>query len=432
MRLFFVKRAGAREPGNKHKCGGDFSRPVSKQPTDQWATEVAPTSAVILSNPLNLMEVARNAVMLLQSLLLLSVFSLNVEAAENSIQISQENINNLDVKLGKMEPVTQIPVLSAPAKVVIPPTQEYIVSASQAGVIDKLNVAIGDNVVKGQVLAQLNSPDLLTLQREYLKAGAAQQASLINFNRDKKLLEEGVIPDRRWQETSSQYHSAVSETDEHKQLLEIAGMTSGEVGQLAKTHRLTRQLNVRAPIAAVVLERLAVAGTRIDMMAPLYRIANLDELWLEIAIPQERMSSIKIGDRVVVENSEVTAKITLLGQSVSPENQTILARAVVGWVDAFPTQHLPTLRPGQRLNTRIIQSSDKATFKVPNTAIAQNEGKAFIFIRNQQGFSVSPITVVGKQGDESIISGELTGNEQIAVKGAVALKANWLGLGSDE
>jgi len=359
--------------------------------------------------------------------LLLSLAGFGSHAAENVIQISQGNLENLGVTVGKPEPVTQIPVLSAPAKVVIPPTQEYIVSASQAGVIDKLNVAIGDKVAKGQVLAQLNSPDLLTLQREYLKAGAAQQASLINYNRDKKLLEEGVIPDRRWKESSSQYHSSVSETDEQRQLLEIAGMTAGEVNHLAQTHRLTRQLNVRAPIAAVVLERLAVAGTHIDMMAPLYRIANLDELWLEIAIPQERMDSIKIGDRVAVEDSKITAKITLLGQSVNPENQTMLARAVV-----TKTQDFASLRPGQRLNTRIIQPSDKAAFKVPNTAIAQNEGKAFIFIRTQQGFSVTPVTVVGKQGDESIISGELSGDEEIAVKGAVALKANWLGLGSDE
>lgn len=360
------------------------------------------------------------------TVLLLSLLGSGSHAAENSIQISQENYENLGIKLGKPEPVTQIPVLSAPAKVVIPPANEYIVSASQAGIIDKMNVAIGDNVVKGQILAQLNSPDLLTLQREYLKASSIQNAFLITYNRDKKLLDEGVIPDRRWQETRSQYYSAVSEADEHRQLLEIAGMTAGEVKLLAKTHRLTRQLNVRAPIAGVVTERLAVSGTHIDIMAPLYRIANLDELWLEIAIPQERMDNIKIGDRVVIENSKADATITLLGQTVNPENQTILARATV------EPRNSEVLRPGQRLNSRIIQSSDKAAFKIPNAAIAQNEGKAFIFIRNQQGFSVTPITVVGKQDDESIVSGELTGNEEIAVKGAVALKANWLGLGSDE
>ncbi|MDD4905357.1 MAG: efflux RND transporter periplasmic adaptor subunit [Methylobacter tundripaludum] len=360
------------------------------------------------------------------AMLLLSLISFGSYATENTIQISQENLDTLGVKLGKPEPVTQFPVLSAPAKVVIPSSQEYIVSAAQAGFIEKLNAAIGDKVAKGQVLAELNSPDLLTLQREYLKADSAMQLAAAIYQRDKKLLEEGVIADRRWQETSSQYHSAVSETDEHKQLLGIAGMTAGEIERFGKTHRLTPHLNIRAPIAGVVMERLAVVGTHIDIMAPLYRIANLDELWLEIAIPQERVGSIKIGDRVLIENSDVSAKITLLGQSVNPENQTILARAVV------QTHNLVSLRAGQRLNTRIIQPSDKAAFKVPNTAIAQNEGKAFIFLRTQQGFSVTPVAVVGKQGDESIISGELTGDEEIAIKGAVALKANWLGLGSDE
>lgn len=372
-------------------------------------------------------------------LLLLSLAGFGSHATENSIRISQENIDNLGVKLGKLEPVTQFPVLSAPAKVVVPPAQEYIVSATQAGFIEKLDAAIGDKVIKGQVLAQLNSPDLLTLQQAYLKAGNTLQLAAAIYRRDKKLLEEGVISDRRWQETSSQYISAVSEADGQKQLLEISGMTAVELDQLGKKHRLTRQLNVRAPIAGVVIERLAVAGTHVDMMAPLYRIANLDELWLEIAIPQERMGSIKIGDRVEVENAVApegikgtgrspVAKITLLGQSVNPENQTILVRAVVA------TKDTASLRAGQRLNTRIIQASDKAAFKIPNAAIAQNEGKAFIFIRNQQGFSVAQVTVAGKQGDESIISGELSGNEEIAVKGAVALKANWLGLGlgSDE
>ncbi|MCK9396239.1 MAG: efflux RND transporter periplasmic adaptor subunit [Methylobacter sp.] len=358
--------------------------------------------------------------------LLLSLAGFGSYATENIVQISEENLDNLGIKLGKLEAVSQFPVLSAPAKVVIPPTQEYIVSAAQAGVIEKLDAAIGDKVVKGQILAQLNSPDLLTLQQAYLKADNTLQLVSAIYQRDKKLLEEGVISDRRWQETSSQHHSAVSEADGQKQLLEIAGMTAGELDQLGKKHRLTRQLNVRAPIAGVVMERLAVAGTRVDMLAPIYRIANLNELWLEIAIPQERMSNIKIGDRVLIENSEAAAKITLLGQSVNPENQTVLARATV------EPQYSASLRPGQRLNTRIVQSSDKAAFKIPNAAIAQNEGKAFIFIRTQQGFLVTPVTVVGKQDGESIISGELTGHEEIAVKGAVALKANWLGLGSDE
>ncbi|MGZ8190919.1 MAG: efflux RND transporter periplasmic adaptor subunit [Methylococcaceae bacterium] len=345
--------------------------------------------------------------------------------AENTVQLSQEHINNLGITLGKLTPASQVPVLYAPAKVVIPPTQEYIVSASQAGLITKLNAAIGDKVKKGDVLAQLNSPDLLTLQREYLKAASVLQLASSTYQRDKKLVEDGVIADRRWRETRNQYQSFASETNEQRQLLEIAGMTAGDIDRLTKTHRLNSLLNVHSPISGVVMERVAVAGTRIDNLAPIYRIANLDELWLEINIPQERISDIKIGDKVLIENTPISAEISLLGQSVNPENQTLLARAIIKGAQS-------TVRAGQRINIQIIQPSDQAIFSIPNAAIAQNEGKSYIFIRNPSGFGVRQIKVVGKQGEESIISGDFTGDEDIAIKGAVALKANWLGLGSGE
>ncbi|MGR8998700.1 MAG: efflux RND transporter periplasmic adaptor subunit [Gammaproteobacteria bacterium] len=345
--------------------------------------------------------------------------------ADNAIQISQDHFNNLGIILGKPELAKQIPILTAPARVVIPSAQEYIVSASQAGLITKLNASIGDNVKKGDVLARLNSPDLLSMQRLYLKAVSEMQLGSLSYQRDKKLLADGVIAERRWQETRSQYNAYVSEVNEHKQLLEIAGMTDSEIDHLRKTRQLSGQLNVHSPISGTVIERMAVAGERVDILAPLYRIANLNELWLEINIPHERIGSIKLGDQVLVENTPVSAEIILLGQSVNPENQTILVRAKIKGKQS-------AVHAGETINTEIIQSSDNNAFKVPNAAIAQNEGKSFIFIRTQNGFKVIPVTVLGKQGEESIISGDLTGDENIAIKGAVALKANWLGLGSAE
>lgn len=345
--------------------------------------------------------------------------------AGNTVQLSPEHINNLGVIMGKLVPASQVPVLYAPAKVVIPPTQEYIVSASQAGLITKLNAGIGDKVKKGEVLAQINSPALLTLQGQYLKAGSMLHLATATYNRDKKLLKEGVISSRREQETLSQYNAALLDANEAKQLLQIAGMPDSDINHLGSSQRLNSVLNVHAPISGTVIERMAVAGTRIDNLAPIYRIANLDELWLEINIPQERISNIKLGDQVLIENTAISAKISLLGQSVNPENQTLLARAIIKGTES-------TVRAGQKVNIQIIQPSDQAIFSIPNAAIAQNEGKSFIFIRTPSGFAVKQITVIGKQGEESIISGDFAGDEDIAIKGAVALKANWLGLGSAE
>ncbi len=342
---------------------------------------------------------------------------------ENTLNISEAHFTNLGVTLGKFAPVKDIPKFYAPAKVVIPPSQEYIVSTSQAGLINKLTVAVGDQVKKGQILATLNSPDLLNLQLQYLNADNSLNLAVNSYERDKKLFAEGVIAERRVKETASQFNAAQFHASEAKQLLEIAGESNTTIEQLAKTKKLNGQFSVTAPISGVVLERMAVAGTRVDNLAPLYRLGVLDELWLEINIPQERLSDIKVGDQVVIENTSVKAEIAVLGQSVNPENQTVLARAIIKGLQT-------TVRPGQKVSTQIVQKLDNNVYKLPNTALAQNEGSTFIFIRTPSGFSVTPVKVLGKEGEESIISGSFNGDEHIATQGAVALKATWLGLGS--
>ena len=347
-------------------------------------------------------------------------------AESDVIKITQAQIFNLGIKVGRLEPVNKIPLLYAPAIVTVPPAKEFLISASQAGLISKLNVAIGDQVKQGQVVAHIMSPVLLALQRQFLKASSDRRLAKAGFERDKKLLYEGVISDRRWQETRARYLGFVSEVNEARQLLEIAGLSKSDIKQLINSRKLSSQLNVRAPISGVVLDRKVVAGERIDMLAPIYRIANLETLWLEINVPQEQAGNLKVGDKVQINNSSISARISLLGQSVNPENQTILARAEI-------ETEKPNVRVGQTVTTQIIQTSESSGFKVPNAGIAQHEGDYHIFIRNTEGFLVRDITIHGKESNYSIIdAGDLTGQEEIAIRGGVALKANWLGLGSDE
>ena len=355
------------------------------------------------------------------------IFSINLVVADtgNTLQLSQEQLDNLGISLSQIEPTQQFTVLNAPAKVVIPAGNEYSVSASQAGLVVKLNASMGDPVKKGQILAQINSPDLLANQRLFLKAMNEVQLNLLAYERDKQLVAEGVISERRWQETSSQYNAFVFEADELKQLLEISGMTAAEIDQLAKTHQLSGQLNMRSPITGVVLDRSVLVGERVNLQAPLYKVALLDELWLELNVPHERIDSIKLGDLVLIDNSSVNAEIILMGQSVNADNQTVQVKARIIGKQA-------DVRTGQTINTQIIKRLKMSAYKVPNTAIAQYEGKVFVFLRTPTGFAISPITIMGKQGDEAIITGEFSGKETIAVKGAVALKAHWLGLGSAE
>ncbi len=351
--------------------------------------------------------------------------AIGVSANDARIRISPEQIDNLSIKVATVTPSQQIPLLSAPAKVVVPANKEVLLSATQPGLLSQLQVNIGDKVQKGQVLAQIHSPELVALQQKFLTARNELNLAGLEQQRDQKLLREGVIAQRRWQETQSLHNSKAAVADEARQLLLLAGMPAAEIDSLAKTHKLSSLLAVRAPISGVILERPATLGTRLDMQAPLYRMADLSELWLEINIPQERLEQLRVGDLVQIADSNTLAKISLLGQSVNQDNQTVLARAVI---QGNPGQ----LRAGQNLNVRLLQDSRQNGFKVPQSAIAQNSGHHYVFVRNADGFVATEVNVVGRQDQDAVIDGSLAGQAEIAVQGAAALKAIWLGLGGGE
>ncbi len=359
---------------------------------------------------------------------LLSIYlliSCAVALAEEQITLSTIQLNNLGVQTGPLIAVKSIPLMNAPAKVSIPPANEYLVSTSHAGLVNRIYVSIGDEIEKGHVLAMIKSPELLALQQRHLKSVNNLRVAKTQYIRDGKLYKEGVIADRRWLETKVNYQVFKSQFNETRQLLEISGISQSDINALEKSHKMSSQLKVSTPISGVVLNRMITVGERVDALASLFRVANLEKLWLDISIPQQRIAQVHIGDTVILEGIETAAKIFLLGKSVNEENQTVLVRAEVK-----TGKHL--VRPGQTVNVKIRQTSQHPIFKVPNTAIAQFKGKSYLFVRNKTGFAVTPVQVLGREEQKTIITGDIQEKNKIAIKGAVALKANFLGLGSDE
>ncbi len=99
-------------------------------------------------------------------------------------------------------------------------------------------MGVGDKVEKGQVLAQVLSSELVALQQQYLTARSNLQLASLEQRRDKTLLAEGVIAERRWQETQAMHNSKAALADEAKQLLLMAGMTAPDISVLDKTRKL--------------------------------------------------------------------------------------------------------------------------------------------------------------------------------------------------
>ncbi|HEY0635383.1 MAG TPA: efflux RND transporter periplasmic adaptor subunit [Gammaproteobacteria bacterium] len=311
------------------------------------------------------------------------------------------------------------------AQVTVPPTQLRIISAPLEGMVEQLTVSEGDHVNAGNVIARLQSPQLLGLQRDLLQALSQQRLALSEWKRDEELFNEGVIAQRRYLETQSRYLEQNAALDERRQALRLAGMDKRDISQLEKSRQMTTQLNVRSPINGVVLERMSEAGRRLAVADPLYRIADTAQLWMEIRAPIEAVRNLAEGSLVQASAKPIKAAVIAVGHDVDAASQTVLVRAKV-------TEGSQHLWPGEYLQVSLATATTTPLYQVPAGAIARSGNKSVIFVQVKDGFTALPIKVIASQGGKSVIEGALKGDERIAVSGIAAIKGAWLGLGGGE
>jgi len=363
--------------------------------------------------------------MIFSALLTVLTFISSTVHAVDMINIDVNQRDALGIKTAPLQAATEYIGNQAPARVVIPPSQEHVVSTSQAGLVNKVNAAVGDNIKKGDLLVEIKSPDLIMLQREYLQALTQEQLLKSQMKRDQTLFEEGIIAQRRYLETKSQYMEASATLDERKQTLELAGMDATSIAKLRKTRKLTSTLSVNAQWKGVVLERMAVTGTRVEANAPLFRIADLSQLWLDMRVPISATQSLKPGSVITIKDTDVKAKLIMIGHEVDPGNQTVLVRGEV-------TQGIEKIRPGQFLEVQLTTQNGSTQYRIPAAALVRSGDQTVVFIEGNQGFRILPVRLLSQQGDYAVIAGDLSANDRIAVTGIAAIKGAWQGLGGGE
>lgn len=346
----------------------------------------------------------------------------DLAAQDHLIALEPAQIERLGIELVTPKPVREIPRGQVPATVTVPPQAEFAVSAPVAGMIEEVLVARGEFVAAGQRLARINGPELLAYQQRLLDAWQEFKLAQANYQRDQVLFQEGVIAKRRWLESQKLYQQARIALAQARQELRLLGMTQAAIEHLLAASELDGRVDLVAPTAGIVTDRLAMAGQRVDRQQRLFQLASVKELWLEMAVPVARAGHLRLGARVVAEPHGASGKITLLGGAVDPATQTILVRAKL--------TEPRGLRLGQKVTVALFEEVAQG-FKLPRSALVEHEDKWLVFVRTQQGFQVTPIQVAAMTEESVFVTGSLDPAAQIASQGVAALKAAWLGVGED-
>lgn len=359
-------------------------------------------------------------------LVLSSVFILtligNVQAADIVMTTAQQQ--SLGVTVTPIGKNTMLSSRRFPAEIMVPVGQERVISAPQSGLLDQLYIAAGQEVKKGQAIAHLTSPDLLGLQRDYLQSLTQMNLSAKSLARDAELLKDGIIPQRRYLETQSTHEEVSASLAQRKQTLRLSGMSDSAIKQMNSSSGMNSGITLTAPIDGHVLEQMVTTGQRVDMAMPLYKIAKLNPLWLEIHASLEGLPFVKIGMPVQVPKLQASGKLIAVIRSVNKADQTMHLRAEI-------THGTEKLSPGQIVEAEINLSAQEQHFSVPKSALARQGADALVFVQTKSGFHPLKVKVILEQGDEAVVDANFKGNERIATSGIAAIKGTWLGLGGE-
>ncbi len=347
----------------------------------------------------------------------------NVVAAEPGlIEITAEQRSAMDIQVVSLVPVEVVASPLHPARVVVPNDQVRIVAAGQPGLIETLLVAVGEDVLEGQPLVNIRSPELISTQREFLQALARLDLARGAAERDSHLVEEGIVPGRRAQESNTALAEKRARVDELRRWLELVGMTSDEIARLERESSLRPTLVVRAPIDAVVLEQMAEAGRRVDGADPLYRLGQLDPLLLELHVPIELADRVSPGDEVRIPERQASGRVIAVGRSVHPVDQGVLVRAEV-------REGTANLRPDQFVRAQIhvrIDTNAGDRFSIPRGTLVRSGAETFVFVEAKGGFRATPVELIGENGEGAVVGIAAEAGAKVVSRGTAALKALWL------
>ena len=206
---------------------------------------------------------------------------------------------------------------------------EVLVSAEASGKLLYFHVEEGTRLKAGESV-ESQRPDvnkqiaatrqqIATARREkrrvenLLKAGAANQKQLDDWEAQIALLERQLTA-----QMSSLQNSTNSLTEQGSS---VAIQVAQVEDQLAKCH-------VVSPISGTVLAKYAEAGELAAVGKPLFKVADIDQMYLRAYITSEQLSQVKLGNRVTVfsERKEYPGVVTWISDRSEFTPKTILTK----------------------------------------------------------------------------------------------------------
>lgn len=281
--------------------------------------------------------------------------------------------------------------------------------ARVSGYLKSWNVDIGAPVKAGQLLAEIEAPDLdqqlMQARADLANSQAAAKLSAATLARRKTLLASNFVSQQEIDERSADLASKEAQVN-------------AQQANVARLEALAGYKNVTAPFDGVVTERNTDLGALINggtgAGAAMFVVSDVKKLRLYVNVPQTYMPSIRIGAKASVTVPEYPgrtfpATIEASSQSVDVASGTTRVQLAIENTDN-------ALRPGAYANVRLALTRDVQPLSIPASAlIFNNAGLRVATVTAGDKVQFKTVTIARDLGREIEIATGLSPDDRVIV-----------------
>jgi cobalt-zinc-cadmium efflux system membrane fusion protein len=205
------------------------------------------------------------------------------------------------------------------------------------------------------------------------------------------------------------------------QKLRALGLTSWDINHLSddQKHRFTR-FELRSEINGEVIQKHIAVGESVKKDFDVFVLADLSEVWVNIAVPAKHLNAVRLGQQVTVRADKLglkaKGKLSYLGALIDEKTRTITGRVVI------PNKQR-LWRPGMYVTVDLTQASRQVPLVVPVDAIQTLRDWSVVFIKVGNHYEARPLTLGENNGTwVEVLAGIEPGTEYVH-KNSFAVKA---------
>ena len=332
------------------------------------------------------------------------------------IALTAKQITEQGIQLALVEVGAVTKSASYPAKVTVNTDRQAHVSPAFSGYVEKVNVELGQRVVKGQALATLMVPDLVDQQANLQMVQANLELARQDYERERQLWSQGISAKQDYQRAYNTYKQAQIQVQASKSRLSAFGAALGSNGRYVLT----------APISGIISKKDLVVGENVQLANQLFIIDQLDQLWLEFIAPSADLSAIGLNQEIEFKSLQTGNLFKAQIQSLNTEADLQTGRLQVR---AKILSSATELRPNLMVNVQLQQAGSSQALRILKSAIQKVEGKDVVFVAFEHDqnieFKAQPVVLGQISGNAEWVEVQsgLTQGQQYAAQGSFLLKS---------